>query len=324
MLDAVILGGTLVDGTGGPPARRRRHLRRTRVAVGSLDGLDAVAPSTRPAGRGAGFIDIHSHSDRYAAGGPPRPSPSPRASRPKSSAIAATRRRRWSIRAIVPDLVFGYNPALESTGTTSTATCRRSSAPGPAVNVATLVGQIALRLAALGRAMAPATARSWSDGRAAGRGVRRRGVRVLVRARVPARAGVLRPRSWSSWRGRPARRLLRHPHPRSRLSRRGGLRRGVRCRPPRRGAAADLAPDAALWCAAGRGGACPGGDRRGSGARRRRRVRPAHAAARADQGGDDAAAHGARRRHAELLRRLRDPAPVPSTAPFRSRCSRWA
>src|SRR5262245_28562991 len=65
MLDVVLRGGTVVDGTGSPPRNADVGIVGGRIAsVGSLDGVESahtldvgglvVAP---------GFIDIHSHSD---------------------------------------------------------------------------------------------------------------------------------------------------------------------------------------------------------------------------------------------------------------------
>src|SRR6266851_7555154 len=120
MLDVALRGGTLVDGTGSPPRAADIGIQAGRiVSVGSLDGVDAqqtfdigglvLAP---------GFIDIHSHSD---------------------ATLLVDPRARWSIAEgvttevigncghapaplvdsnDVPDLVFGYNPALTVDWTT--------------------------------------------------------------------------------------------------------------------------------------------------------------------------------------------------------------
>ena len=65
MLDVLIRGGMVVDGTGSPWTRADVGLRGGRIAaVGVLDGagaaqtIDATGLAVAP-----GFIDCHSHSD---------------------------------------------------------------------------------------------------------------------------------------------------------------------------------------------------------------------------------------------------------------------
>src|SRR5688572_10224046 len=72
MLDVLIRGGMVVDGTGSPWTRADVGLQGDRIeAVGSLAGaqaaleIDATGLVVAP-----GFIDCHSHSDRTALQNP--------------------------------------------------------------------------------------------------------------------------------------------------------------------------------------------------------------------------------------------------------------
>ena len=76
MLDLKIVGGTVIDGTGGPPRRADVGIAGERIAdVGDLAGaearrvLDAAGQVVCP-----GFIDAHSHSDTYLLIEPSAPS----------------------------------------------------------------------------------------------------------------------------------------------------------------------------------------------------------------------------------------------------------
>jgi N-acyl-D-amino-acid deacylase len=159
MLDVALRGGTLVDGTGSPPRAADVGIQGGRiVSVGSLDGVDAqqtfdisglvVAP---------GFIDIHSHSDATLLVDPRARSSIAQGVTTEVVGNCGHAPAPLVDPADVPDLVFGYNPALTVNWTTVDGYLQALERAGPAVNVATLVGHIALRLAALGRAPRPAT-----------------------------------------------------------------------------------------------------------------------------------------------------------------------
>src|SRR2546426_8713539 len=63
MLDVVITGGTLVDGTGAPARRADLAIRDGRIAVGEVserarEMIDARGKVVAP-----GFVDVHTHYD---------------------------------------------------------------------------------------------------------------------------------------------------------------------------------------------------------------------------------------------------------------------
>ncbi len=159
MLDVALRGGTLVDGTGSAPRTADVGIQDGRiVTVGNLDGVDAeqtfdvgglvVAP---------GFIDIHSHSDATLLVDPRARSSIAQGVTTEVVGNCGHAPAPLASASDVPDLVFGYNQALNVDWTTVDGYLQSIERAAPAVNVATLVGHIALRLAALGRAPRPAT-----------------------------------------------------------------------------------------------------------------------------------------------------------------------
>ena len=129
------------------------------VSVGSLDGVEAeqtlhigglvVAP---------GFIDIHSHSDATLLVDPRACSSIAQGVTTEVVGNCGHAPAPLVDPGDVPDLVFGYNPALE----VELDDCRRlpaarSSTPARRSTWRRWSGHIALRLAALGRAPRPAT-----------------------------------------------------------------------------------------------------------------------------------------------------------------------
>jgi N-acyl-D-amino-acid deacylase len=159
MLDIALRGGMLVDGTGAPPRRGDVGVQNGRiVTLGKLDGLEAadtldisgfvIAP---------GFIDIHSHSDATLLVDPRARSSIAQGVTTEVVGNCGHAPAPLVNPADVPDLVFGYNPALRVDWTTVAGYLDTLERIQPAVNVATLAGHIPLRLAALGRAPRAAT-----------------------------------------------------------------------------------------------------------------------------------------------------------------------
>src|SRR5207302_3836668 len=104
-----------------------------------------------------GFIDIHSHSDTTLLVDPRACSAIAQGVTTEVVGNCGHAPAPLANPSDVPDLVFGYNPALKVDWTSIDGYLQALERAGPAVNVATLVGHIALRLAVLGRAPRPAT-----------------------------------------------------------------------------------------------------------------------------------------------------------------------
>ncbi len=71
--DLLLRGGTLIDGTGAARPRRRRHPRcAAMAAVGDLARASAAPTEIEATGRivAPGFIDSHTHDDRYLSARP--------------------------------------------------------------------------------------------------------------------------------------------------------------------------------------------------------------------------------------------------------------
>lgn len=160
MLDVLLRRGTLVDGTGAPPRTADVGIQAGRVvAVGTLESDEAthlvdiaglvVAP---------GFVDIHSHSDTTLLVDPRARSSIAQGVTTEVVGNCGHAPAPLADARDVPDLVFGFNPALHVDWTTVTGYLDALERVQPAVNVATLAGHIALRLAVLGRAPRAATA----------------------------------------------------------------------------------------------------------------------------------------------------------------------
>jgi N-acyl-D-amino-acid deacylase len=159
MLEVALRGGTLVDGTGGAPRLADIGIDQGRIAsIGSLDGIDAVQ-SLDIGGLvvAPGFIDIHSHSDTTLLVDPRACSSIAQGVTTEVVGNCGHAPAPLANPTDVPDLVFGYHPRLSVDWTTVDGYLDAVERARPAVNVATLAGHIALRLAALGRAARPAT-----------------------------------------------------------------------------------------------------------------------------------------------------------------------
>ena len=161
MLDLVIRGGEVIDGTGAPARAADVGIRDGRVAaIASLDGAEALSTLD---GAGLvvapGLVDLHSHSDLTLLSAPDAPSkvrqgvtteingncgmggvPNP------PSAVAELRAANATI-----DLDLGVDWSWSDLGGYASALESR----GIAVNTAPLVGHIPLRMAVAGSAARP-------------------------------------------------------------------------------------------------------------------------------------------------------------------------
>lgn len=161
MFDVLIHGGMVIDGTGGPSRRADIGVRGRRVvAVGDLAEREA-ASRIDASGRvvAPGFIDIHSHADLSVL-------VDPRACSAVTQGVTTIVVGNCGHApaplvdvADLPDLNFGYHPSIRATWRDVGGYLEAVEQARPAVNVATLTGQIPVRLAVLGRSMAPATGR---------------------------------------------------------------------------------------------------------------------------------------------------------------------
>ena len=159
MLDLIIGGGQAIDGTGAPRRRVDVAIAGGRVvAVGNLaerdaaERLDASGLVVAP-----GFIDIHSHADLSLLVDPRACSAVTQGVTTLVVGNCGHAPAPLADPSDLPDLNFGYHPSVEATWTSVGVYLEAVERARPAVNVATLVGQIALRLAVMGRSPRPAT-----------------------------------------------------------------------------------------------------------------------------------------------------------------------
>jgi N-acyl-D-aspartate/D-glutamate deacylase len=159
VLDVALRGGTLVDGTGAPPRPADVGVSGGRIVqVGALDGVEASrSVDVRGLVVAPGFIDIHSHSDATLLVDPRARSSIAQGVTTELVGNCGHAPAPLARFDDVPDLVFGYNPALEVNWASVDGYLSAVEHAAPAVNVATLAGHIALRLTALGRTPRPAT-----------------------------------------------------------------------------------------------------------------------------------------------------------------------
>jgi N-acyl-D-aspartate/D-glutamate deacylase len=160
VFDRLVHGGVVLDGSGAPGRRADVGVVDGRiVAFGDLEGreaaerFDATGLVVAP-----GFVDIHSHADLSLL-------VDPRACSAVTQGVTTLVVGNCGHApaplvdpADLPDLVFGYHPAAEVTWSSVGGYLEALASARPAVNVATLAGQIALRLAVVGRTTRPAEA----------------------------------------------------------------------------------------------------------------------------------------------------------------------
>ena len=159
MIDLVVSGGTVVDGTGAPGIPADVGVEDGRIVeIGDLRDaqperrLDASGMIVAP-----GFIDIHSHSDYTLL-------VDPRAQSAVAQGVTTElvgNCGHGCAPITEPDRftsnIYGYDPAVRIDWSTMAGYLDRLEAAGPAVNVATLVPNGNLRLAAMADPGATAT-----------------------------------------------------------------------------------------------------------------------------------------------------------------------
>jgi N-acyl-D-amino-acid deacylase len=158
-LDVVIRGGRVVDGTGGPSFIADVAIRDGRVAgIGALGEVDArtlvdatglvVAP---------GFIDIHSHGDVTVVADPRATSAIAQGVTTIVVGNCGQSPAPLPIPSALPDLTFGQLEGSPVTWASFGEYLDALELARPAVNVASLAGHNAIRVAVLGRSARPGT-----------------------------------------------------------------------------------------------------------------------------------------------------------------------
>lgn len=159
-MDVVVRGGTVVDGTGAPAFRADVGIRGGRVvALGSVGGLAARELDATGLVVAPGFVDIHSHSDLTLLVDPRAQSAIAQGVTTElvgncghGCAPLTAERERFA------GNIYGYVPEASLDWRTVGEYLDRLESARPAVNVATLVPNGSLRLAALRRPDRPANA----------------------------------------------------------------------------------------------------------------------------------------------------------------------
>jgi N-acyl-D-amino-acid deacylase len=157
VFDLLIQGGTIVDGTGATRRRADLAVHGGRlVAIGDLaDRAAAVSLDATGLVVAPGFVDIHSHADLSLL-------VDPRACSAVTQGVTTLVFGNCGHAAAplvdpadLPDLNFGYHPSIEAGWSTVGEYLEAVERASPAVNIATLTGQIPIRLAAMGRSWEP-------------------------------------------------------------------------------------------------------------------------------------------------------------------------
>lgn len=165
MIDLFITGGTVVDGTGGPPFRADVAIKDDRIAdviaieTGAGAGLKPAPAVLDASGLFVtpGFIDIHSHSDFTLLVDPRAVS-----SITQGVTLEVVGNCGHGCAPIgdpgrVTSNIYGYRPDCDLTWRTMGEYLDRLEAGGPAVNVLSLVPNGNLRLAVAGSLDRPST-----------------------------------------------------------------------------------------------------------------------------------------------------------------------
>jgi N-acyl-D-amino-acid deacylase len=152
-LDVLIRGGRVVDGTAGPSLIADIAIRDGRIAdIGTLgEGeagtiIDAAGLVVAP-----GFVDIHSHGDVTLLADPRARSAIAQGVTTVVVGNCGQSPAPLPIPSALPDLAFGHLEGSPVTWTSFGEYLEALERAGPAVNVASLAGHNAIRVAVLGR-----------------------------------------------------------------------------------------------------------------------------------------------------------------------------
>ena len=160
MLDIVIRGGTIVDGTGGPSRVGDVGIKGQNIsAVGDLSNVDSLR-SLDAKGKvvAPGFIDIHSHSDLTLLLDPRAMSQIYQGVTTELVGNCGHGCAPISDPDLVRSNIYGYVSGVEMTWKTMEGYLKRLEEAQTAVNVGTLVPNGNLRLATVGLDERPARA----------------------------------------------------------------------------------------------------------------------------------------------------------------------
>ena len=152
-LDVLIRGGRVVDGTGGPSFVADVAIRDGRIArigtlgdVGARTLLDAAGLVVAP-----GFVDIHNHGDVTVVADPRAQSSIAQGVTTIVVGNCGQSPAPLPIPPALPDLTFGQVAGSLATWTSFGEYLEALDLARPAVNVASLAGHNAIRVAVLGR-----------------------------------------------------------------------------------------------------------------------------------------------------------------------------
>jgi N-acyl-D-amino-acid deacylase len=160
MLDIVVRGGTIVDGTGGPSRVGDIGIKGQNIsAVGDLSNVDSLR-SLDAKGKvvAPGFIDIHSHSDLTLLVDPRAMSQIYQGVTTELVGNCGHGCAPISDPDLVRSNIYGYVSGVEMTWKTMEGYLKRLEEAQTAVNVGTLVPNGNLRLATVGLDERPARA----------------------------------------------------------------------------------------------------------------------------------------------------------------------
>jgi len=157
--DVLIRGGRVIDGLGGPSVVADVGIADGRIAaIGALAGAEAISVVEASGAIVApGFVDIHSHADVTIVADPRARSAIAQGVTTVVVGNCGHSPAPLPLPAALPDLTFGHLAGLPTPWTTFGEYLAAVEAAHPSVNVASLAGHNALRVAVLGLSPREAT-----------------------------------------------------------------------------------------------------------------------------------------------------------------------